>query len=143
MLLFIRGSANSAFSGPARAPTPLSTHSLSHRQPGPACQPRRCATVEIEVRCPRASRLGRGRDAARRSEPGPTPPPRHMASPLLDPPLCCPPPPLKRSHQLPADLFLPRASFVSPIHARATHTLPPPPRRLPSRFSIARAPPLC
>jgi hypothetical protein len=80
-------------------PMPLTSHSLSHRQPGPMRQPRRRATVKTETRRPRASRPGRGRDAVRRSDPGPTPPHATWHLCCRTPPLCCPPPPLKRSHR--------------------------------------------
>jgi hypothetical protein len=86
---------------------------------------------------------GRGRDAARRLEPGPMRPPHHMASPLPDPPplSAVPRRPLERSHRPLADFLLPRASFISPVQARAPHTLPPPPRHLPRQLSTIGAPP--
>jgi hypothetical protein len=43
----------------------------------------------------------------------------------LDPPLCCPPTPLKRSHRPPTNLFLPpRAVRLAHPHLSAAHTSP-------------------
>jgi hypothetical protein len=85
----------------------------------------RVPIAETEARRPRAPRSGRGRDAARRSEPGPThPAPRGDPAVGPPPPLCCPSPPLKRIHRPPTDLFLPRAPFVSSVHVQAPHARP-------------------
>jgi hypothetical protein len=84
MLLFIWGSAHSAF-----------------LQAGPR------AFLRAHYRNRGALRPDRGRDATRRSEPGPTPPSRRVASPPPDPPpsLLSPVAPLKGSHRPPADFF--------------------------------------
>jgi hypothetical protein len=90
MFLFIRGSAHSAFlrAGP-RAPAPLSSHSLSHRQSGPVHQPRRCATA--------GTRLGRRPTVRARPHAARTPCGISAVGP--PPPLYCPLPPLKNSHR--------------------------------------------
>jgi hypothetical protein len=124
MLLFIRARPTPRFSGPAHAP--LSSHSLSDRQSGPARQPRRCATAETET--PPAGRS----QAPHRPAP-------HGISAATPPPLCCPSPPLKKEPL--GDFLLPCAPFISPVHARAPHTLPPPPRRPPHQLSATGAPP--
>jgi hypothetical protein len=90
---------------------------LAAHQPSPMRQPRRCAIAETEVRRPRApwpgrGRPGHGRDAARRSEPGPTHPTPH-GIPVVGPPpsLVSPATPLKGSHWPPTDFSPP-----CPIH---------------------------
>jgi hypothetical protein len=145
MLLFIQGSFHYAFlrAGPC-TPAPLSSHSLSHRQPGPVRQPRRRATAETEACRGRATV---GRDAVGTLPAGWSQAP---CGPRTTWRLRCrtPPPlsavprrPLERSHRPLADFLLPRASFISPVQARAPHTLPPPPRHLPRQLSTIGAPP--
>jgi hypothetical protein len=117
MLLFIQARPTPRFSGLAHA-----RPCLSLLTPSPS-----------DSWGPRISRVGR--DVAHRSKPGPTPPPRHVTSPLPAPlPLSdVPCRPLKRSHRPPIDFLLPRA----------LHMHPSPPRRPPRRLSATRAPPPC
>jgi hypothetical protein len=142
MLLFIRGSAHSAFSALAHACPCLSLLTPSPTDSRGPCVSHVGAPLSKQRR---ADRARRGRAAVGTPPIGRTQAPRrphaiwHLC--CRTPPLWCPPPPLKRSHRPPADLFLPRAPFVSPIHARATHMLPPPPRSPPHRLFATGAPP--
>jgi hypothetical protein len=95
-----------------RAPVPLSSHSLSRRQPRPTRPPHRRAIAETKVHRPRAPRSV-GTPPAGRSQAPRHPTPRGIST--AGPPLSdVPRHPLKRSHRSPADFLLPRVPFVSP-----------------------------
>jgi hypothetical protein len=112
----------------------------------PTCQPPRPAS-----RRPRRPPLSRGNTPPARTAVGPLPrhrdvrhraqaPPLPLSLPLrlhAAPTLPAPSPPLPFKTELPpADrIFLPLEPFVSPVHSRASHTLPPPPRCPPRRLS--------
>jgi hypothetical protein len=64
---------------------------------------------------------------------------RGNAPPTPPPP--SPPLPFKIEPAPVGRIFLPRAPFVSSVHARAPHTCPPPPRRPPHRLPATGAPP--
>jgi hypothetical protein len=102
------GSAHSAFlRAGSCAPAPLSSHSLSHRQLGPVHQQHRRATAKIEARRLRAPRSAGTRSRRCRIPPFPL---SHAA--------------LKTEPPAAGRIFLPRAPFVLPVHARVPHTLP-------------------
>jgi hypothetical protein len=78
-----------------------------------------------------------------RRQPGPACQPRRRATAETPPPSAVPHRPLKREPPAADHFFLPRVPFVSSVHARAPHTLPPPPRRPPCRLPATGAPPPC
>jgi hypothetical protein len=107
MLLFLRGSAHFTFlragprapHAPLLTPSPATSRGLRVRRVGaPLPKQRRAART-------RRGRAAVGRDAfgapAAGQSQAPCPPPRHLSTPLLDPPsLCCLPPPRRPPRRL-------------------------------------------
>jgi hypothetical protein len=126
MLLFIRGSAHSAFSALAHT-----CPCLSLLTPSPTDSRGPCVS---HVGTPlskqrRADRARRGRAAVGTPPIGRTQAPRrphaiwHLC--CRTPPLWCPPPPLKRSHRPPSDFFCPpRVVHLARLCPSTTHASP-------------------